>query len=515
MFTMSSADKYLVVFGPETGSQMITLAACAQAMLERDHEVTLLAAEAFEGKIRKAMPEDIPYAMETFPSSANLNTWRDLSTGLTGFALNGSYIQAAMIGGKAVPAIFGAMGEDILKNRDLIKRLDDHRFDLVLAHAMMGYPILLAQHLGVKFVALTPAPPPSMQSRVLGNPVNSATNPEVMTGFTDRMKFLERVKNTLFSFMQWMLGDLTNTGLDALKKKYNIRPELSTLQSLSEAELWFIVSDFTLDFPRPYQPNTVSVGGITATPAKPLPKDLEDFMQSSGDEGVIVFSMGSYINAMESSMADMFAESFAKMPQKILWKSAGDPPSFIPPNVKMAKWLPQNDVLGHPKTRAMIYHCGLNGVFEAIYHAVPVICIPVLGDQWDNAVRLRAKGVGLELTLLAPLKSEELVEAAKTITTDKSFQANMTRLSNIFHDEPLPAPHRLVYHMEKVVRHGGADHLRPAVFELNTIQYNLLDVYAFIAAVVITVLYIVLKVVMILCRFLLRCCRGGNKQKRE
>ena len=74
---------------------------------------------------------------------------------------------------------------------------------------------------------------------------------------------------------------------------------------------------------------------------------------------------------------------------------------------------------GHPKTRAIIYHCGLNGVFEAIYHAVPVICIPVLGDQWDNAVRLRAKGVGLQLTLLAPLKSEELVEAAKTITTDK------------------------------------------------------------------------------------------------
>ena len=70
-------------------------------------------------------------------------------------------------------------------------------------------------------------------------------------------------------------------------------------------------------------------------------------MQSSGDEGVIVFSMGSQINAMESSMADMFAEAFAKMPQKILWKSAGDPPSFIPPNVKMAKWLPQNDVLGN------------------------------------------------------------------------------------------------------------------------------------------------------------------------
>ena len=69
-------------------------------------------------------------------------------------------------------------------------------------------------------------------------------------------------------------------------------------------------------------------------------------MQSSGDAGVIIFSMGSYINAMDTDKANMIAEAFAKLPQKVLWKLGGQPPTKIPPNVKISKWLPQNDLLG-------------------------------------------------------------------------------------------------------------------------------------------------------------------------
>ena len=281
LFSFAVADKYLVVFGPETGSQMINIARSAQAMLERDHEVTLLAAEAFEGTIRKEMTKDKPYAIETFPSSVKLNNWRDFAKGLTGFALNGSYLQMAIHGSKGFPDILTAMGEDFLKDTALIKRLEDHGFDLVLVHSLLGYPVLVAQRLDVKFVAFTPAIPPSMQARLFGNPVNTAYTPEIMTGFTDRMTFRERVKNTLVSGMLWMTSDLPMAGLDALKKRYNIKPELSISQSLSEAELWFIASHFTLDFPRPYQPNTISVGGVTATPAKPLPK-VRNMVQEMG-----------------------------------------------------------------------------------------------------------------------------------------------------------------------------------------------------------------------------------------
>ena len=36
----------------------------------------------------------------------------------------------------------------------------------------------------------------------------------------------------------------------------------------------------------------VSIGAITAAPAKALPSDLEDFVQSAGEHGVVYASLG-------------------------------------------------------------------------------------------------------------------------------------------------------------------------------------------------------------------------------
>ena len=48
-------------------------------------------------------------------------------------------------------------------------------------------------------------------------------------------------------------------------------------------------------------------------------------------------------------MSNIFAEAFAQLSQKVLWKSAGQPPNALPANVKMLEWLPQNDILGKYK----------------------------------------------------------------------------------------------------------------------------------------------------------------------
>ncbi len=69
-------------------------------------------------------------------------------------------------------------------------------------------------------------------------------------------------------------------------------------------------------------------------------------MESSGNDGAIIFSLGTYVTAMGTEMADVFADAFAKIPQKVIWKSAGQPPTTLPANVKILEWLPQNDILG-------------------------------------------------------------------------------------------------------------------------------------------------------------------------
>ena len=70
----------------------------------------------------------------------------------------------------------------------------------------------------------------------------------------------------------WMVSDTFYRGYDDLKKQYNIKPELSTFESISQAELYFVFSHCALDYPRAWQPNMIPVGGLSAVPAKPLPE---------------------------------------------------------------------------------------------------------------------------------------------------------------------------------------------------------------------------------------------------
>ena len=70
-----------------------------------------------------------------------------------------------------------------------------------------------------------------------------------------------------------------------------------------------------------------------------------------------------------------------------------------------------------------ISHCGLNSAFEALYHAVPVLCIPVFADQTDVAARIVSKEIGLKLTLQT-LTTEGLQNAIRTILQDKRYEGN-------------------------------------------------------------------------------------------
>lgn len=55
--------------------------------------------------------------------------------------------------------------------------------------------------------------------------------------------------------------------------------------------------------------------------------------------------------------------------------------------------------LAHPGARAFITHAGSHGLYEGICHAVPMVMVPVGGDQPDNAQKMASRGVGIVLDL--------------------------------------------------------------------------------------------------------------------
>lgn len=92
----------------------------------------------------------------------------------------------------------------------------------------------------------------------------------------------------------------------------------------------------------------------------------------------------------------------------------------IAPNIKIVSWLPQNDVLGHPKTRLFYTHAGTNGLAESAYHGVPMVCSPFFGDQFDNSQRVKDHGVG-EIMPVRTATTEQILEVLKKVLDDSRY----------------------------------------------------------------------------------------------
>ncbi|XP_012354775.1 UDP-glucuronosyltransferase 2B4 isoform X3 [Nomascus leucogenys] len=281
-------------------------------------------------------------------------------------------------------------------------------------------------------------------------------------------------------------------------------------ETMAKAEIWLIRNYWDFQFPHPVLPNVEFVGGLHCKPAKPLPKEMEEFVQSSGENGIVVFSLGSMVSNTSEERANVIASALAKIPQKVLWRFDGNKPDTLGPNTRLYKWIPQNDLLGHPKTRAFITHGGANGVYEAIYHGIPMVGVPLFADQPDNIAHMKAKGAAVSLDFNT-MSSTDLLNALKTVINDPLYKENAMKLSRIHHDQPVKPLDRAVFWIEFVMRHKGAKHLRVAAHDLTWFQYHSLDVIGFLLTCVATVIFIITKCLFCVWKFV----RTGKKGKRD
>jgi len=163
------------------------------------------------------------------------------------------------------------------------------------------------------------------------------------------------------------------------------------------------------------------------------------------------------------------------------------------------KWLPQRDVLAHPKVKVFISHGGLLGTTEAVVSAVPILGIPMYGDQPNNVAALVEQGVAIHVEY-NNISEASLSYALNTLLYDKRYADNAKQLSERFLDRPQSPLDTAVYWTEYVIRHKGAPHLQSAAVHLTWYQYYLLDVTAVLLLAVIFILAVVYH--------LFKCCLG-------
>ncbi|XP_041956411.1 UDP-glucuronosyltransferase 2C1-like isoform X3 [Alosa sapidissima] len=335
--------------------------------------------------------------------------------------------------------------------------------------------------------------------------------PGTMVKLTDQMTLIERIINVVFYLVQDTTFGLTWKRYDQYYSDI-LGNATSFCKLMGKADLWLIRTYWDFDYPHPILPNFKYVGGIHCKPAKPLPKDMEEFVQSSGDDGIVVFTLGSMITNLTKEKSNVIASALGQIPQKVLWRYKGEKPETLAPNTRLYEWIPQNDLLGHPKTRAFVTHGGTNGLYEAIYHGVPMVGIPLFGDQPDNMVHMKAKGAAVIMDFNT-MQAKDLLDGLRTVINDPSYKASAMKLSKIHHDRPQTPRDEAVFWIEHVMRQRGAEHLRVQAHNLTWYQYHCLDAFTILIGIVILILFVVYKTCQVC--FRRRCLRSNQKNKQE
>ncbi|XP_056144824.1 UDP-glucuronosyltransferase 2A2-like [Lampris incognitus] len=502
-----------VLVFPVDGSHWINMKVIIEELHSRGHEVTVL-----QPQDSWYIKTDSPHYRTITINSVGLNkdfigsfVTRQLNLRLKGDSpwarmmlvyetFNMSYeLNKAMI----------ATTEGVFEDAQLMQSFRDANYDLVLTDPAMGGGVLLAHRLGLPLVLnVRWTIQGEAHHAIAPSPISYVPIPG--SELTDKMTFQDRLKNAcLHVFQRFQIAYVTDPNYIPFVHRY-FGPDIHYMELFQAADIWLMRNDFTFEFPRPTMPNIVYIAGFQCKPSKPLPKDLEDFIQSSGEHGIIVMTLGTLVGKLPDNLADNIAAAFAQLPQKVIWRHTGKRPSTLGNNTLLLDWLPQNDLLGHPKTRVFVAHGGTNGVQEAIYHGVPLVGLPLMFDQQDNLFRMKARGVAKVLDI-AMVNKDNFLEALKEVINNPSYRENMQSLSRIHRDRPVKPLDLAMFWIEFVMRHKGAPHLRTESYKMSTIQYFSIDVVAFLLAVVLLIAIVFISVM----KFLWRMVFSRRKMKNE
>lgn len=144
---------------------------------------------------------------------------------------------------------------------------------------------------------------------------------------------------------------------------------------------------------------------------------------------------------------------------------------------------------------------------EAVYYGVPIIGMPMFGDQLFNVALCQNRGFGIKLDIKTANETN-IQTAIETILNDPSYKQNALELSKLFKDNPIDPRDNAIYYIEHVLRTNGAKHLRSASVDLLIWQQNQIDVWLIITICIVIILAIPATIICIVLR---RSHHAANK----
>lgn len=338
VFITCDAYRILVVYPSPSYSHQIIQQAVSQGLAEAGHQVTIISPFSFV--------TSNPNITQIVVESVN-KIWRalDFSKGLS----DRDFMDLIT---KVVPVLMDEILKDP-KTQKILENKEKMSYDGVIVENLGYMPsYAIAEHFNATLIGIASLELfPEIHS-AMGNPGHPLLHRSYILRVPSTKGFINRCL-AVYAYLRhsyWFYNEYVPANDWVLQKhfkqgRYNSRQLLSRMDFSIEGQ------SPVLGNTRPLLPNTIQISFLHIKPIKPLPTDLESFLNRS-KHGVVYVSFGSNVksSSLKSETLETLIETFRNLKYDVLWKFEDDSLPNKPNNVKIEKWIPQQDVLGERKS---------------------------------------------------------------------------------------------------------------------------------------------------------------------
>ena len=334
---------------------------------------------------------------------------------------------------------------------------------------------------------------------------------------SDNLTFLQRLKLTLAGaafrfFFRNVIGHFMFSSIQGYC------PSVTLTQATAASGVYMpqiVPSVIGFEYPRTLSPLTTYVGPLLTRNPDPISTDLQEWLDSKEEQSVVYASMGSHM-ILNKEQGNAILNGVLSTNYSLLWslresnRGILDGVELDVKRVQILNWAPQLAVLGHRAIRMAVVHGGMNGIHESLYSGVPLIVLPINGDQMANAGRVHHQGLGIHLQD-SNVTESSVFETIKQI--DKgAYRENVQRLKKIFVDG---GGRERAAELIEFYAEIGYSHLVPAYakYDWSWVQYYNVDVYLAMTLLLLFFCYLTIKCCRCACTLIL--CRKLSKEKSD
>ncbi|CDW52592.1 UDPGT domain containing protein [Trichuris trichiura] len=497
-FTVSAngLEVLLYSFGMSRSHAMFTNRFATALTMQGHHVTTLLAPTRPEVKLPKFPNKEDLFVVAPEEIASN---FRKMEQNTLGKIINGkSVMWQLVIMLRSMHNMMMTTCSTIANDAVIRGRIRDNHYDVIMTHCidtcLFG---LIDQTHNASIICLSAGNyVTDFMAMLMAIPSNPSYIPHFFTAMSDVMTFPERMTNAI---IQWTVRTLLQLPISTLHKQMELLRRLtnSTVPNIFEIakpDGLIMNGEQFIDFPRPMLHDITYMGDFESSSKKNLSEEWLNLLNQSSN-GIIIFSLGSVVkeNLIEEKTKVELLEAFQRFPQfTIVWKL--DDSNFLkdhtlPPHVHAFDWLPQRQLLNSGKVKLFITHAGYNSLLEITLAGVPMIMIPLFGDQPGNAARAVRHKLGLQLPI-TKITADTMEEKMRLLLDNDKFAARAKAFSAMLRDKIAPNEQLTMKRLERMVN-GKRNFKLLKATNLPSLIALCLDVISFIALIIIVMTIVI------------------------